>query len=95
VPNITWTYHGDTIAGQAALGNFSVLSSFPNSMFGDFASRDHLAINDHSVSNITTTDVPDPRVGVSPKTPEPTSFLLLGLGLPLIGVWRWLKARAA
>jgi hypothetical protein len=95
VPNVTFTYHGSPIVGDAVIGDFSVDSSLNGQVFGDFASRDHMIINDNSVSNITTTTMPDtnPDGVPPPKTPEPASLFLLGLGVPVIGVWRWLKAR--
>jgi hypothetical protein len=97
VPNLTWTYNGPAItggSGGAALGNFSALTSNSGAMDSDFASTDHMMDNGRSVSNLTTTSTPDPN-STPPRTPEPASFVLLGLSLPMLGAWRWLKRRAA
>ena len=98
VPNLTWTYNGPTISAgsaSAALGNFSALSSFSGTMDTDFASSDHMDKTGRAVSNLTTTSTPDPPGTTPPSTPEPASFVLLGLSLPLLSAWRWLKRRAS
>jgi hypothetical protein len=97
VPNLTWTYNGPTLSGSmggADLGNFSVLSSSGIAMDSDFASTDHTMDSGHAVSNLTTTSTPEPN-SIPSHTPEPASFVLLGLSLPVLSVWRWLKRRAA
>jgi hypothetical protein len=97
VPNLTWTYNGPTISGSSGgvdLGNFSALTSFSGAMNSDFASTDHMMDNGRGVSNLTTTSTPDPN-SIPSRTPEPASFLLLGLSLPVLGAWRLLNRRAA
>jgi hypothetical protein len=95
VSNVTWTYSGPTVVGNATLGNFSVLTSFNGGIDSDFASSDHMMGTGRSVSNLTTTSTPDPNSTPPPHTPEPASMILLGLGLPVLGMWRWLKRRIA
>jgi hypothetical protein len=98
VPNLTWTYNGPTITGDANLGNFSALSSLSGKIYGDFASRDHEVNNGRSVSNITTTSIPSPNSdtdNVVSHTPEPSSIALLALGVPVMGLWRWRRLRRA
>ncbi|HLW66381.1 MAG TPA: hypothetical protein VKS79_13795 [Gemmataceae bacterium] len=97
VPNLTWTYSGATISGSSGgvgLGDFSVLSGTNGMINSDFASTDHMMDNGRGVSNLTSTSTPDPN-SVPPRTPEPASFVLLGLSVPVLGAWRWLKRRAA
>lgn len=94
--NLTFTYHGDSpIVGQAGLGNFSAISTLSDSVTGDFTSTAHRQVDDRAESNITTTDVPvspqsPPPIG---DTPEPATLAMLGLGLPVAGLARYLKNR--
>jgi hypothetical protein len=88
IPNITWTYTGAEINIDASigLGNFWADSLYPTTTQSWFASSTGTVsgVND---SNITPTTVPVP---VAPPVglPEPASFLLAGLGLPLIAAFR-------
>jgi hypothetical protein len=93
LPDLTFTYTGDTaIEGAAGLGNFSVISQFSDPVSSDFTSTTHRQVDGRIENNITTTDVPKaPDHGPPPsETPEPTTLALLGLGLPLAGLGRFI-----
>ncbi len=103
--NLTWKYTGPTIeSGQIGLGNFWALSKLSNQ--GDsFLTASTLRTSDgKSDNNITSTVVPVgatdlPPVDVPPTVtppgvPEPTTLLMAGLGLPLVGLARRLRRKA-
>lgn len=103
IVNLTWTYHGPTITGPGALGNFSASSTLgPQSMDADFASQDHRLIDGAAVGNFTTTSAPEPLGDGGPdggdggvkQTPEPATLAILGCGLPLLGFVVRLRRRA-
>ena len=71
MPNLVWTYTGDTpLIGQIGLGNFSALSTNPESEAStDFVSRTHVEDPDGEVreeDNITYTKAP---VGTNVQPP--------------------------
>jgi hypothetical protein len=80
VANLTWTYHGDPINGPAELGDFSAVSQYGHTTDGDFAAQTHRQADGHVNANVTDTRVPVP---MAPGVPEPSSLLLVLLGLPL------------
>lgn len=82
MPNLVWTYTGDTpLIGQIGLGNFSALSTNPESEAStDFVSRTHVEDPDGEVreeDNITHTkapagtDVQPPPGDTDPPVVEP------------------------
>src|SRR5262245_22790385 len=124
MPNLVWTYTGDTpLIGQIGLGNFSALSTKPESNVStDFVSRTHVEDPNGEVreeDNITHTKAPsgtdlpspveppveppvDPPVVQPPSGgvpeppsggPEPASFVLLALGIPLVAGARMMRNR--
>ncbi len=105
IDNLTWKYSGPTIeSGQIGLGNFWALSKLSNA--GDsFLTAGTLRTSDgKSDNNITSTvvpvgatDVPPvdvPPTPTPPGVPEPTTLLMAGLGLPLVGLARRLRRKA-
>jgi hypothetical protein len=99
IPNVTFTYTGPTIpAGFLALGNFSVDSTFQATTPSFFT-----AVNAQSTTgtgkeddNITPTLVPlQPGPPPPPPhgTPEPATLVLAGIGLPLVGLSRYLRRK--
>jgi hypothetical protein len=89
IPNVTFTYDGPQITGQKGLGTFSALSTFGTTDLNSFTASTHRVIDSHLDTNIT--DVQTPTGGRN--TPEPGTLALLGLGLPLAGLGRWLRRR--
>ncbi len=105
LPNLVWTYTGGTpLVGQIGLGNFSALSTKPESSVNtDFVSRTHVEDPNGEVreeDNITKTKAPTgtetpppPPVDPPPSgVPEPSSLFLLGVGLPFLAA-RYLRKK--
>jgi hypothetical protein len=97
VPNLTWTYSGPTILGQANLGTFSIDSTDSSSVLQPFSftSLTQTVATNANDSNITSTTVPVGTTGTSgdgggtpPGVPEPATLVLMGIGLPLAGLVR-------
>ena len=84
--NLTWTYSGATINGPSDLGEFEVNSSFgPNTIDVQFASQDHGVLTGRAVGNYTFTSGPDDAP--TPKqAPEPATWLMLMIAVPLLAV---------
>jgi len=95
IPNLTFTYEGNTpIIGQQGLGNFMANSLYGNSTTSDFTSITHRQVDGRAEANITSTDVPVP--GDPPRdTPEPATLAMFGIGLPVLGMFRFLRRRFA
>jgi PEP-CTERM motif len=93
LPNLTFVYTGETsIVGQVGLGNFSAASGLGGYDFQSFTAQTHRQIDGHVDHNITDTQAPVPSGG-STGAPEPATLALMGLGLPLVGVFRFLRRR--
>lgn len=97
IENLTFTYNGPTIpSGQLTLGNFAATSTFGTTADSFFTATNQTAASGQVDSNITSTLAPrgnDGGGGIA--TPEPTTMVLAGLGLPLIGLRRLLRRKAA
>jgi hypothetical protein len=92
LPNLTFTYSGTApINGQMGLGNFMVDSTFGNATTSDFTSITHRQVDGVSEANITSTNVPVP--GAVHQTPEPATLAMFSIGLPMLGVLRFLRNR--
>lgn len=94
-PNLTWTYTGPTIpAGKISLGNFIATSLFQDSQGSFFTATNPRALDGQIDSNITQTITPTGTVTEGPPgVPEPTTLALAGLGLPFVGIARWVRRR--
>lgn len=91
VYNLTWKYTGATIpSGQIGLGNFWALSTMQDANSDSFTAQTNRTSDGLLDNNITETDVPKPTTGGggTTLTPEPTTLLMAGLGLPLLGFAR-------
>ena len=100
IPNLTYTYHGPTITGSIGLGNFAIDSNIGSSSVQpySFASITQRTIDGANDSNITSTLEPNGTVtsqggGGGPGVPEPSTLLLLGIGLPIAALVRRFRSR--
>ncbi|HSQ58700.1 MAG TPA: PEP-CTERM sorting domain-containing protein [Gemmata sp.] len=94
VANLTWTYNGPSIdSGKVTLGNFSAVSQFDQTQNSFFTATNPRSADGVIDSNITETITPigSNGPGSPPGVPEPATLALAGLGLPLIGVARWVR----
>jgi hypothetical protein len=97
ITNLTFTYNGPEIpSGQLTLGNFVATSTFGNAGASFFTATNPQALSGNIDSNITGTLSPVGEEIPAPiGTPEPTTMVLAGVGLPLIGLGRWVRRRKA
>ena len=95
ITNLTYTYNGPNIpSGQLTLGNFVATSSFGSTRESFFTAVNQTAASGEIERNITTTLVPQGTTPPDPVgTPEPTTLVLAGLGLPLVGLRRYLRRK--
>jgi hypothetical protein len=96
ITNLTYTYNGPEIpAGQMTLGNFAATSTFGSTAPSFFTATNPQALSGNIDSNITSTLVPmGTEIPAPISTPEPTTLVLAGLGLPLIGLRRVFRRKA-
>lgn len=96
VPDLTFTYTGPNIpAGQLTLGNFIATSTFGTTAPSFFAGSNPTVATGEIDNNITSTLSPRGTTPPDPVgTPEPTTLVLAGLGLPLVGLRRYLRRKA-
>lgn len=95
IDNLTFTYNGPTIpSGQMTLGNFVANSTFGTTAPSFFTATNPQALSGNIDSNITSTLVPlGSEIPAPVSTPEPTTLVLAGLGLPLIGLGRYIRRK--
>jgi len=103
IPNLTYTYHGPTVAGEVGLGNFSIDTNIGASSTQpySFASITQRSIDGANDSNITSALVPNDTVtvqgggGGTPVVPEPSTLLLMGIVPPIAALFRRFRGRPA
>ena len=95
IANLTFTYNGPTIpSGQLTLGNFVAASTFGTATSSYFTATNPRAAGGETDSNITSTLVPlGTEIPAPISSPEPATLVLAGLGMPLIGLGRYLRRR--
>ena len=91
LPNLSWEYVGPAIipSGQVGLGNFWAVSRYSGETDSFFTAETNRSSDGKIDANITTTVVPVPAA-----VPEPTTLVLAGLGLPIVGLARRLRRRS-
>jgi hypothetical protein len=93
-PNLTWKYTGsDGVVGQLGLGDFSAVSEYGDTTDDHFTGQTHRQVDGHLNNNITDTQVPVPMERHC-GAPEPSSLLLVLLGIPVALGFRALRRRA-
>ena len=95
IENLTFTYTGPGIpSGQLTLGNFVAASTFGTAGTSYFTATNPRAAGGETDSNITSTLAPRGTEIPAPiSSPEPATLVLAGLGMPLIGLGRYLRRR--
>jgi len=95
IENLTFTYNGPEIpSGQLTLGNFIAASTFGTTGASFFTATNPQALSGNIDSNITSTLVPvGSEIPAPVSTPEPATLVLAGLGLPLIGLGRYIRRK--
>ncbi len=91
IMNLSWMYEGSTpIVGPVVIWkDFTVISQYGGQILADFGSVTHRSDNGRAVSNVSSIEV------AAATAPEPTALTLLGIGVPLLGVWKVLHRRAS
>jgi len=94
--NLTFKYDGPTIpSGQIGLGNFWAISEFGEKATSSFTAETNRTSDGLLDRNVTTTEAPkQPNVvDPGPSVPEPGTLLLAALGLPLLGLGRFVRRK--
>ena len=96
IDNLTFTYtNGPVIpAGELTLGSFVAISEYGQARESYFTATNPRVSDGQIDSNVTTTQAPLRRDLPPPtSSPEPTTLVLAGLGLPLVGLGRYLRRK--
>lgn len=94
IANLKFTYTGPTLTTQTNLGSFSIDSTVSTSAVEpfSFASVSQQVTNGSNINIITSTTVPVSQAAIeNVGTPEPSTLLLMGIGLPLLGLTRRMR----
>jgi hypothetical protein len=94
--NLSFTYTGDPVYGGVGLGNFSAASTLNQIAEGFFTSRVHRSSDNKTEDSITFSDVPRPSTnggGPPSESPEPATLVIMGMGLPVLGLARVIRRK--
>lgn len=103
-PNMTFIYNGDPLFGGVGAGNFSAASSMGLVADGSFTSRTHRSSDNKTEDSATFADIPRPTDdGGNPPppppptsdVPEPATMIIVGMGLPMLGLARVIRRKKA
>lgn len=91
IPNLTWTYSGNDSTGPLELGSFTAVSNLNTTGDSAFAAQSHRLVGEQLETDVTQKNVPIPAP--CHELPEPSSWVMLAAGIPVVLTFRRLCRR--